>query len=740
MALPQFLEDAPSHFNWDLETGTSKEFDALNLQITEHLKFNPNEMTIQALLFQSFLHMSGFKHPKPDLTSFKACLETAYEKINALDDGDEKSGYLLVAKCNEAIVAGRLKIPDLDLEDDIEDLMPGQSDKLRACVHSVKAFALSRLGLPKYKDTETCYREAVKICPENPQWLFGLALVIGRQARITAPPFTFTDEMQEELDLLEKVLSLDDQHALARATLAQCLLLKKDYDGAIEHAKISLGNQPKNPYLLSMAGKVLRRTKQFDDAICAFQLASELNSEDTFLYHQFGLVYRDKYQMQECDKEKAIKDALKNKHEPNYTEPDQNLLRSAVKCFSKAVKGNITNNMALLDKARGHADLGELEQADADFNSLLATQNLSERNRFTFNFRYALFLQVKRKDDAKAAKHFCTAIELAVNYCTKVPVTRENPTPQFRGLSTDIGTAIESYRDIMSAYRGSSDPEKVSQGLKGLAWLHQALGEHDTAKERYEEYLQCVGKSSDYDAIHRLIKTLIQLDDLEGAREKIQHLKTLKPRLAQRCHTECVLRQGELYLQQATPGGVNQAKLCFQEVIADNNMEGCHKLADILKNEAEVNTWEFRLDCAMILHCCERNGQKDSQLFKDVTNMMKLDDETCGTLRKLHLNMEKLILNNSSQGDDKEILTSASQVLNEARSLLDRMMSKFQEAHYPPLEHARCMFFYISQEDSNVPRTEQDVKTEVIKKLKKYKWQNFDTKFQDLLDFLVKVI
>ena len=550
MSLPQILQQSPSHFNWDLESGTSKDFEALNLQISEHIHFNPTETPIQALLFQSYLYMSGFKHPRPDFNSFKACMEKAYEQINSLTDEDEKSGYQLVAKSNEAIVARRLKTPNSGIEDELEDLMDQQTERSKACVNSVRAFALSRMGLAKYQDTEYYYQQAVSVYPDKTDWLFGLALVLGRQARQNAPPFTFTDEMVEEKSLLEKILELDGHHALAHATLSQCLLLKKENQAAIEHAKKAVENDQKNPYILSMAGKVFRRTKQYDDAIGVFQQACKLNSDDTFLHHQHGLVYRDKYNDQ--IEKKALKEPPMAAHEgnsANYDKKDKNNLREALKCFTKAVKGNSTNTMALLDKARAHADLGELEEADEDFNQLIATDNLSHSNTFTFNYRYALFLREKLAENKKAAKHLRTAIGIAVTHCTKVPMTRDKPTPTFKGITKDFHEASKNFCEIMDTFLNSADRESQTEGLNGLGWLHQSHGEHEAAREKYEAYLKCDGKSKDYKVIQQLISCFIQLDELEEARKQIESLKKLKPRLWEKCHIDCILREGELLEQ-----------------------------------------------------------------------------------------------------------------------------------------------------------------------------------------------
>ncbi|XP_072043656.1 uncharacterized protein [Amphiura filiformis] len=733
MSLPPVLEDAPSHFNWNLDSDdTLKEFGPLNLQITEHIQFNPNEMPIQAHLFQSFLYMSKFKHPRPDFSSFEGCLKTAYDKINALTDIDAQIGYKLVAKCNEAIAAHRLKTPDNDTEDEIEDLMKKQTDKSQACIDSVHAFALSRLGPPKYSDTEIYYRQAIELYPDKSDWLYGLALVIRRQAGFDVPTYAFTDEMKKEEELYNRILKLDKNHGMALASLAQLLLRKegKFSARAKDTAKRAEDSQHDNPYVRSLTGKVYRKRREYDAAFRAFEVCDRM-SKDTYFHHQHGLVYRDKYNSQVFFKEKALH-KLTNRQHANYEEPDINLLRKALGCFTKAVEGSSTNTMALLDKARAHADLGEIKPADEDFKNLIATDNLLPSNRFTFNYEYAMFLREKHADNKTAAKHLRTAINLAVTYCTTAPVSRENPTPSvFKGIARDFVTASENFQEIMNALTTSTNPEEQAEGLKGLAWLHQALGEHAAAKEKYEEYLKCEGTNNDYKAVEQLIRSLIQLDNLEEARKQIEVLKTLKPELAEPCHIECLLREGEIEQDG------KKSKDLFWKAVKVGSMTGCQKLADILEKDPKVATWEFRADCAKILHCCEMNNEKDGQIYSRIKKLVGLEDDNFGTLRKYHLEMELALMNDKQDG--KKVLNATSLVVNEARTLLDRTMTEFHHKNFPNILNYRSQIFYIEQ-DKSKPKDEKDIKKELTDLLySMYKWKNFKTNFKELLDLLVQI-
>ncbi|XP_072025274.1 uncharacterized protein [Amphiura filiformis] len=174
----------------------------------------------------------------------------------------------------------------------------------------------------------------------------------------------------------------------------------------------------------------------------------------------------------------------------------------------------------------------------------------------------------------------------------------------------------------------------------------------------------------------------------------------------------------------------------FKEAIECGSMDGCFKLADILIKHPDISGLEFRIDCAKILHCCEKNDQVDIPIYDEIKKLMKLEDATYGKLRNYHLNLELVILGNTGTGVTRVILDKALQTIYEARSMLDRVMDSFQKTHYPAVT-GTCKFFNIQQEYYNQPKTEQQVKDETLRKLKK--WDQFDTRFPDLLEFIAKL-
>ena len=321
MAVPDFLTTAPSHFNWGIDIGTTKEFGALKLQLDEHLAHNPRIMATQALLFQSFIHVSEYKDPKPDYVKGKDYLYKAYEEIEHMTNEEEKRGYLIVAKSNEAFMIHRLGERITKLQAEINDLLSKKTDLSQACIDSTRAFALSRVGIRKCCEAKIYYQQAVDVQPNNTQWLFGLALMTGRWSR-SRDGRDYSGDKEEERKLYEKILSIDKNHALAHVFLAYNLAFKEEHAVAMKHAYKARELAPNHPHLLIKASKVFRRAGCHKAALPILKEACAVGNNSA-LYHETGLLYRDMYN----DENKKKKEAIKKKE--HWIQPDKDLLHKA---------------------------------------------------------------------------------------------------------------------------------------------------------------------------------------------------------------------------------------------------------------------------------------------------------------------------------------------------------------------------------------------------------------------------
>ncbi len=730
MAVPEFLSKVPSHFNWGIDEETNKEITALQLQLDEYLKYN-SHMNIPALLFGSFIHVSKYRDPNPEYGKGREYLTKAYEAIDGLSNEEEKQGYLIVAKSNEAFMAHRLNETISILAAEIEDLLSKKTNLSKACIDSTRAFALSRVGLCKYDEAMMYYQQAVKVQPENTEWLFGLALVKGRCSR-NVEGKVYSAEKEQERKLYEKIISLDKNHALAHVHLANNLFFKGEHAVAMWHACKAAELAPDNPNLLAKACKVFRRARSYRAALPIIQRACA-TGHHSVLFHEAGLLYRDMYKEQQFKKSAAIK-----KRQP-WIQSDKSLIHIALEYFTKSIEANPTNHRALRDRALMYERLRMMKEADQDFIAALTINNGPVIDQIAINVTYAIVLQRSFQNEEKACERFRIAIDSAIKDCITQPVTPENPSPLFiDALQKDLCTARQGYKEIMEKKLQSSEPQVHSEGLKGLAWLHHVFGEHDSARARYEEYLGYEENRDDYEAIEYLIKSLILLGDFEEARRRIQELKGLqKTDLVKELAVRCALIQGE---EEQTQGNHELAKKLFQEAVENGSMEGCSKMADILIKTPEVSKLDFRIDCARILHSCEMNHQEDGPIYHKIKKLMDVEHATYGKLHNWHLSLELAILENHETGITRNILDKASQTIYEARSMLDRVMMSFRKKHYPALQQGNCTFFHIQQDRTNQPKPEQQIKDEIMKRLKTYKWDKFDTKFSDLFQFLVEVI
>ena len=740
MELPSFLKEAPFHLNWDLETGTSKNFDSLKQKITDYLRFNPQLMTIQAHLFHCFIYISQYhshRYNRLNLKEAKEHLKKAYDAINDVADPEKNLGYLTVAKCMEAYIAFRKGEHDNNLKKEIEKSISELTDSSSACIDSVRAFALSRMGIQKYKEAKGFFESALKVQPNNTEWLYNLGDLIGRLSR-HYEGYKETEQKIQENEIYEEILSIDPEHALARVSLASNLILMDKEELAKTHAEQALQLQPDNPEILKEVGRVYRRIEDFEKALLILERGWATSQNNADLLHQTGLVYKDKYNCQN----KIYKGKKKHKRQPS-DKPDKELLNKAIDYLTKAYESNSTYTMALCNRARTYEQLQMKEEAKQDFECLLTVYNLTDNNRVTFTIYYAFFLERTSREEDKAIQQYCSAIKYAIENCTVVPVTYECPIPTLaHNVENLIAKAKGNFTSIMETKIASSLMKTRSEGFRGLAWLHHMFGDHQEARKNYEEYLELEydeENGNDYDAIYHLTKSLIHLQDFTSARVRIKDLEELQQEdLALQCKILCALRQGDLAL--AKEDQQDAAKGFFREAIEAGSMEGCCKLTNILlQNQGDISTVKFRLDCARMLHCCRQNGKDEYHLRDKITTLMNLQDNIFGDLRDKHLSMELTILENDNGIHTENILKAAGHVLHAARTSLDHVMMRFQNKHYPARGDVRCQYFHVATEKSKAPKSEGAIKDEILRRLGNYQWHQFDTKFQDLLEFLVQV-
>ncbi|XP_072041860.1 interferon-induced protein with tetratricopeptide repeats 1B-like [Amphiura filiformis] len=768
------MEKLPSHFNWNLENGTFKEFSALEQQMTEHIARTKADALarVEGYLFLSFLFMSIYKHLTPDPQSARKYLTLAYDIIGTLERENRSAwlGYRTVAKANEAHIVSRLQGRGRSnsklqqLKNTVNDLVSMKTKESESYVTATRAFALSRLGIPKYTEATQYYKEALAVEPKNVSWLFRLALIKGRENRYKfgTEQQKLTPEMLDEKRLYEEVIRLEPNHGLALAYLAHLVFMKGDSDIALEYCHEALAVGDSNPCGITLVGDIFRVTKNYDSALDAFKKCEDNGTKSSRLYHHWGLVYLDQF----ID----IKE-----NNPPEEKSNSNSAYEAIKLFEKALECNPTNCEALLDKARTHELLKDATAATDDFEKLMAMSGISRIDEIKINCHYGLFLHTTGTREIEALERYCTTIECAMEF-TERDEQKGNRQRydmyegnRFIGkIQKNVRLAVKGLEELVQRI-GKTSQYDIAQrcvALKCFAWLqHRYYGRLSDAIKCYEECremsnnnIDLIDAETDIEILKGLLKCFIRDRNWAKAEELIKEMRKDNLPCAAECEIELRISQGQ---QASLEENFLEARIQFTEALDD--VDGFKGLLMALESspERDTCTLQFRLDCAKLLFsykACDaheieaslsesRNGCEEfnhKSVPERVDILLGVNHSICGKLRKKHLRMELVILEQGKDdADNQTTLDSASEVLAEVHALPDRVMMDFKAAHFPITKPARCTYYYspvIEEPMQSIAERANRVKGDILKRFEKdYKWKGFSIKFPELLDYLVKI-
>ena len=490
------------HFDWNLQPShTSKDGESLLNQIEVHLTNSLNAMTIPALLFQAFLYVSDYKIDKKPNDALE-CLKSAETKINECKNENGQVGYNIVHHSLSAKVYGDIlmnKSKEKSHKRSVVQLSKFKTEESVAFIDSVRAFALSRLGPVKLDESIEYFQSALKICPQNTEWLFGMALVYGRKTELMqglSP--NETERSEQGRNLFEKILEIDPHHELATVFLAEALFQEGKIQEASRRYDQALQIAPENMKVNTRVAKFFRKTKQWSKALELFVKAEQLphTKSDSMLHHEKARIYVDKYNTEEGNFEDSHERGLL----PGETDKES-LLRMALSELDRAI--NLSPNAIFfgLVRARVYADLGQLQDAKDEYNRSLAVKTDKSWGvdvvRLFLDF--GRFLEkTEPEDDESAMGYIKQAIEVAVLKCT------DRTTKQFfSNIRKDIDDAIISYEEFY--LRQISTDEKNFDAYNNLGWLKQILSgvqicfkdPTTTAKEYYEMVYESTVNSTD---------------------------------------------------------------------------------------------------------------------------------------------------------------------------------------------------------------------------------------------------
>ncbi|XP_071837161.1 uncharacterized protein [Apostichopus japonicus] len=464
----------PLHPDWGLQDISDLDHTKLKL----HIETDDNakrEMMIEANIYRAFL-----ESPNEDGTLYNRSRNSPSRALDYLQQAED----IVVTSCDseEAITGYGVVINtfrmwlrrDSSVESTLKELEDKKNKfpKYEAYVTIVHAYILAWLG-PRWRTTAmVLYGSALKHFPKNSQWLFGLALMYGREARHqrgvigwNCPlPQDIMTLLHEEKQILQQVLSIDPSFHLARAHYGQVLFnLDRNSQQAEGEFKKAFKLDHKNCNIGILAARFYRHKGQFSKAENVLKkLIEEVNLAE--VHAQLGFLYRTQ----------------------SYREKKENrsmLQEKALKCFEKAVELDRCHYPALVGIGEMQAMLGNEKEArfiyedlfESDFKDQLY-QESNEYRALTSAIKLNVFTPLEHITFSHRIIQLAVGLTADGDHIITVPPSSLDETKN-RCIATFEQYITESGGDLIVA----------RQAKLKLANANLLLGNIEDAQTQYEK-------------------------------------------------------------------------------------------------------------------------------------------------------------------------------------------------------------------------------------------------------------
>ncbi|XP_070570651.1 uncharacterized protein [Ptychodera flava] len=714
----------PSQFIWNLEDGTERNFEQRLSKIERHLRETPNIRPIPFKTLRGYLHVSkiaprGSVDHMCALKWFDEALKDNETEVTKSGDRDGPLGEKVIILANKAWVY--LQIGNTD---EVDKLLKKLNDICRdwltskqiAYVEAHRAVSLVCFGPAKFSESVACYERSLKEYPENVDWLFGLALVTGRKDRydFSVSKKNRSASLDREEVCLRKVIQLDPNYSLARVFLAE-KIVNNQIGEAQHHIEEALRRAPNTTVVLQRSGQFFRKLKHLDRALGLFERALELEPTSSFIHHQIGLVYRDKFFQAKHTghRQKFFHQKQPGHRRQEYSRDESQGLRTAIGFYDKAIQlAGGYHFGAQNDKAYAHTLLGDTQTAEKIYSHLADSTIAGDKTKAFYNFAE---FQRKNNNVGEALKLYKKTVESKGN----------------QGLVDKAANAIIDH--IRGRLR--RDDNDVD-ALKELGWVYFKTERFSEACQYYEEVFET---SNDNSLAQILVEISLKLRDTHKAGRYLEILREFDEDSYNIFQPSFSVMKGEEYLKASK---LADAKNAFAEAIRYGSLVGCQKLLDIMKSASddEKYTMEWLKQCADIVSVLDGPESKilqpdeftisedDRPSIDGLRSVLEDVISPFDILRDLYLKYVRSLAHEES-GD--QLLFTSAEVISIIRNVLDDVMSEFQAQHYDlDPEKFKRKFFYVEDEEGVSERVKAKFEEE-------YQWSEFSSRFPSLFGFMV---
>ncbi|KAK7811503.1 hypothetical protein U0070_008704 [Myodes glareolus] len=264
-------------------------------------------------------------------------------------------------------------------------------------MHCEEGWALLKCGKQNYRRAMECFAKALEAEPENPEYSTGYAIAAYRQ--------DFNDS-SISLEPLKKAVRLNPEDPYIKVLLALKLQNLGKSDEAIMYVEEARDNISSQTYVFGYLAKFYQLEGFVEEALHFLDIALQAKPFSAFLHYQTGRCYK-KQLIQ-------IKNATNMQPRGQDRERADQSIHLAMDHFQKTLELKPTYETAYLHLAEMYIEIGQLEEAEENFQKALSMRGTDATIQQDIHYRYGRFQLYQKRSEETAITHFIKGLKIEV--------------------------------------------------------------------------------------------------------------------------------------------------------------------------------------------------------------------------------------------------------------------------------------------------------------------------------------